>query len=748
MKFTTLEAIPAVKDYLDRIGAESRSTRVAVIREEGSLGYWTDLYTIRFSKEGEVSVLPETNPLVCPTTEEAQLIKTAFSSIVWPEHVFIDDENDPKLPKVWREAEEKNRFVFRNTEGKIIMLQVRVDEPNKKKYIPITYWSDGEYRFCEPGEKIPLYGQENLKKSPFILLVEGAKTAKYLQWMIDGETPEAREALSSHPWGDKLKAFCVCAWVSGALSPLRSDWSPINKSGAQKVYVALDNDAPGRQALPMIAKQIRLVTHAIEFTNEWPACADLYDPFPEVFFKEIQGKKYYVGPSMTDCSYPATWMTDLVTVTEGKKERKVPVLRSHAKGLYQWIEDQGSFCYLEQPELNYSAETLDACLRPFSDSKKTSELILQNFNGRVVSFDYNPSTTKRKILVNGSPVINLYTPSEIKPQAGDPGPWLEFMEQLIPDEEERGHLLRWIATLYAKPEIRMIFAPLLISTQTGTGKSTLGQIAATLVGRQNASFPNEQAVSSEFNGWASKKRLVVVNEIYSGHSWKMFTRLKEMITDDVITLRMMRENPINISNYAHFFMCSNSLAALKIDAQDRRIFAPSVTEERWPDHKWNDFHEWLESGGYSIVAQWCLDYGKYVKRGERAPQTSRKTEMIESSASKAHNKIEELAVAISKEKEPISFSINNVVEWLESVTRGRVYETQLEIRKLFSEFGLRDAKEFGIKKRVSYKSSLTYFVMNESAAKKLNGLDEAQMIDMMKSFTKTPNEIINSEEML
>lgn len=640
-----LNKIAAVDSYLKRIGAEMRGINSAIIKEERGFGYWQDTFTIKFDKDsGNVTVKSHNGePIddVLPTSAEAEAIKEALKTVDWPKPILIDSLNDPKIPDIFKNEPEENRFVFRNERGEIVMLQVRVDgSDGKKNYIPITLWSDGEYRHIESGDKVPLYGLENLKDHSTVLIVEGAKTARYVQWLVDGETAEAIEARDNHPWGNELQHICVLGWCSGALSPNRTDWKPISKAGITRAYVALDNDSVGRSALSEISKNLRCVTHSIEFSDDWPVSADLFDPFPEAFFKETDGKRYYVGPSFYDCVHPATWMTDLVPVLDGKTEKLVPVLRHHAKHLWQWIEETGTFCYLEKPSINKTPDEFDTSVRPFSHAKKTSDLLQQQYNGRVLSFDYSPATNKRKIIVDGKSVINLYEAPSLKPQEGNAKPWLDFMEQLLPNEEERRHMLRWIATLYARPETRMIFAPLLISHETGTGKSTLGKIAEALVGRHNASFPSEQTIAGEFNSWIARKRLVVVNEVYQGKSWKMFTKLKDMITEPTITLRKMFHDPVDISNWAHFLMFSNSFDALKIDDRDRRIFVPEVTEERWGDDRFTDFYEWLDSGGYSIIANWALNFGDYVKKGEKAPDTERKREIVVQSLSDNEQRLE------------------------------------------------------------------------------------------------------------
>jgi len=57
-------------------------------------------------------------------------------------------------------------------------------------------------------------------------------------------------------------------------------------------------------------------------------------------------------------------------------------------------------------------------------------------------------------------------------------------------KRDRIELMRWCATLIARPDIKMNYGVLLISETQGVGKSTLGEkILAPLIGKLNASFP-------------------------------------------------------------------------------------------------------------------------------------------------------------------------------------------------------------------------------------------------------------------
>ena len=133
--------------------------------------------------------------------------------------------------------------------------------------------------------------------------------------------------------------------------------------------------------------------------------------------------------------------------------------------------------------------------------------------------------------------FNLYEPTKIKPKDGDPSTFIEFMQHLIPIKKDREYLLRWIATLIAKPEVRITYSVLLTSETHGRGKTTLADaILRPLVGEDNTSFPNEEQMASRFNGWVAERRLAVVNEIHHGRSKKVYDCIKNIVSDASIDI--------------------------------------------------------------------------------------------------------------------------------------------------------------------------------------------------------------------
>jgi hypothetical protein len=303
--------------------------------------------------------------------------------------------------------------------------------------------------------------------------------------------------------------------------------------------------------------------------------------------------------------------------------------------------------------------------------------------------------------------FNTWRPGYIKPMPAEryrpelAKPFLDIMEQLIPDEAERTQLLRWCATLVARPEIKMHFGVLLISETQGVGKSTLGEaILAELVGLHNVSFPSESSiVDSSFNSWAAQKRLAVVHEIYAGHGFKAGSRLKSVATDKYTEINRKYLAEYRISNYLHIFACSNSLKAIAIDddTNERRWFIPRVTEEVRPQAYWAGFNRWLtEEQGLEIILRWAEEFLKVhqpVMPGERPMMTDMKREVVEESRSPGERLAHDLARMVVEEGRRAVFKMSDVRLYVANrLCGGNVAraESERRLKKVMVAAGMRE----------------------------------------------------------
>ena len=635
--------IPALKEYIERIGAEQINFRRFVVSERRG-GYKADRITIKVEPDGTITVWAKekgTTKDFEPTEVEQAAIKAAFVGLDFPTSIAATNAQVKELRLRLGAILNENFFVLLDVgSDAAIMCQHRIEDDDGKRYAPWTMWSDGEWRMMEPDGLLPLW-RPTKKRHTYIMLHEGAKTACLVDRLCYSDDAEAKDARAKHPWAAELKGYDHWGWIGGAPNPHRTDWA---KLPAGDVVLALDNDQIGTDAASTISrtlKQRRL--GAILFDDKFPKHFDLAEPWPRIE-KWWKGERY-VGPSLDQMLKPATWATDVLPNPAGKGR---PIIKIRPTFVEEWLVsiEPSVFVHRWYCDRHLSPEQFNALVRPFSDTHDTARLMTPIFSSQVDSLTYQPFKRQsgRHVAevetIEGRRLVNTYRPPDVKPMEGDPGPWLEFMAHLIPDDRDRLETMRWCATLVAT-EIKMTYALLLISETQGVGKSTLGErILAPLVGMHNASFPSEQMMTeNKFNEWRAHKRLIVVHEIYSGHSRVTYDKLKPVVTDDNTTVDRKFMASYTIRNLAEIIAASNSLRAMYLDDDDRRWLVPRVTEQIKPHAYWVGFHAWLNSDGLAIIGWWAEEFLRTVNpvaRGEHAPLTSAEQEVIEESMSEGY----------------------------------------------------------------------------------------------------------------
>ena len=702
-KISSLTDINPVREYLNRVGAEPRSLKTAVVREMNGK-YWRDVAIIRFGQGGEIS---------CSTLEHnpTELEQSAIAA-AWNEHDFPKVKHLKRIIEptpIMKAAEDKDIFEFRDESGEnIIMVQVRIETEDGKAYVPHTYWDDGKWRCAEPDGDLPLWGMDQLKEHKTVFIHEGAKGARYCRWMAEGKNEAARRARDAHPWGRELMGAAHLGWTGGAMNPNRTDWSVLTKHGVDRAYIVADNDAEGKDAISAISRYLRMLTFSIEFNNSFPDSFDLGDDFPPEMFKKLGAEGFYSGPAMRSLTQPSTWATDQVPNPSGQG-RPISVLRDSFKRLWSYIEEADAFVCTEMPEIMRSEAVFNKMTAGFSHVAETSKLLVKNYKGRSAKVCYRPDHKGRLVEYRGANAINLHVPGNVKAVPGDPSPWLEFLSYMFINEDECKEVERWCATLIARPDIRMSYGLLLISETQGIGKTTLGAtVLAPLVGHHNVGFPGENDITSAFNDWVAHKRLAIVNEIYSGSSWKAYHALKSIITDNDVTVNQKYMRQYVIDNWCHLLACSNSMRALKMEMDDRRWLYPEMAEVPWKAKQFTDFRRWVQSGGLSIIKHWAENYGDFVGPAARAPMTERKKEMIEGSRSEGQSHAAALGELLKDHGQPGALLMKDVVAWVRLAVQGRMFDSDYEIRRSMADSGLRPWK-----KRIKHNGWLQHAMIND-----------------------------------
>lgn len=743
IKIEYLTDLPAVKAYIKRIDAEFVNVREAHVRERVGK-YFREIATIEFDKRtGEVKADPHE---YAPSEREAERIKNEILDAEWP--VWRKARDDDPKPQAVLEASPDDVFEYRDTDGALIMYQVRSEVKGERAYRPYTIYEDGKWRCLMPDlPHIPLWGMENIGTSDVAIISEGGKAARAMQRMISQKTTKDRSAYAAHPWATELDYAVHIGFTAGAFAAKKADWRALKKNGIKQVIIVPDHDEVGYAAVKDIASLVDLPCRVLQFDDRWPVSWDLADPMPDTLFEKRDGKGFYTGPSFHDLLTPATWATELV-IPPGEapdSKKRVAILRSGFKGQWLYVNQTGLFVWKHDPRTRYDETKFNAVMRRWSDVKDTASLVLKSQRINIDKITYRPdvksfSRDEHSRLVNedGDAALNLYTGSKIKSEPGDLTQWHKFLAHLFPEEQSRKCVERWVATIIARPDVRMKYAMLLASVQTGTGKTTLCEsVLRPLVGEKNYSSVGEDGlVNSQFNDWIAEKTLVVCNEIYQAGTWKAANRLKELITDQVIRCNEKYKTPYTLRNHAHFVACSNSPVAVRIEDADRRWLVPEVTEKIWGDANFNAFHSWLKAGGLSHIKHWAEQYGDYVKSGERAPDTKTKKRVIEESRSETCQEAFGLAKAIETEGLALSFSQTALNQWLRTVVHVRDREKDHEIRKAMVEAGMKVWPQ-----RMSLARKTQNVMVSSLLYSQLMALPEEKRGDTIRAALRTPEEL-------
>ena len=660
--------IASLKDYIHRIGAEAKNFRRFEITARVAGGYSAYKGTIFIDDKGKITIRgikdAEEKTKIEPTEAEAAAIIEEYAALkakgVKQPRAIEAGTNVVEAQRLALGVEDENWFVIVGSDRtKAIMCQQRWF-PEKKDgesaYMPWTYFSDGVWRSMEPDNEdgLPLwkpykYFKKNEEKqfSTIIMLHEGAKAARYCDWMCRCDDDDAREALAAHPWGSELRNYEHWGWIGGALNPRRVNWGELknNKLNISKIVMVCDNDKVGASAAGPVARALKGQKLYVVYFDEgddflWPIGFDLADPWPknEYFWNE---RGSYIGPSLNALMFPAIWATERVPTppAEGKVGRpKNPVYKISPQFEEQWgyVGELNLFVSRSHRNRWYFDIQFNRSHKRFSDVDNIAELAPDNDAMCAHGVTYLPGDPRFKVREDATCYINTWTPGHVRANNNDPQPFIDYMKNLIPDDSDRINLMKYVATLIAKPQIRMMFGVLLYSQTQGIGKSTLMEkILTPIIGEHNVSSPSEASMAeASFNSWRSKKRLVLCHEIYSGHSRMVYNRLNSVITEIDFEANDKHIKQYSAKSWAHVIASSNSSQALNIPQEDRRWFIPKVTEEKKKPDYWRYFNIWLVSGGLGAIITWAENFVETegcFQPYDEAPPSSLKNEMIENS---------------------------------------------------------------------------------------------------------------------
>ena len=263
---------------------------------------------------------------------------------------------------------------------------------------------------------------------------------------------------------------------------------------------------------------------------------------------------------------------------------------------------------------------------------------------------FNPAQEQFEITLNkfGKPeTINTYakyTPVAIK---GDVTLFLNHLEILFPDDNDREIILSYMAALAQYPGKKFKWCPVVQGSE-GSGKSALAEILEYVVGEKYTTILDPEALTDKSTKWKDGHFLVLIHEMRDlDGKYAIWEKLKHYISEEKQKMRALYADGIDILAYFNFFIFTNWKDLLPKTDRERRLACFQLPIQTFEDIEKNGltaeyferWYTWLRSeGGLEAVAHYLLHFDlNAVKRENnptnmgRAPKTSTTHLAIEAS---------------------------------------------------------------------------------------------------------------------
>jgi len=302
-----------------------------------------------------------------------------------------------------------------------------------------------------------------------------------------------------------------------------------------------------------------------------------------------------------------------------------------------WVADVDRFVKIDAPNIMWRRASFDAHYKYAAPkgSSKLSENLFGKTQGSIRRFETMGYVPGEGISLDGGRRCNLYRPSKVIPKPGDTTFWDAHLAFLFPNEYERTLLLNWLAWFYQNLKRKPKHALLIQGREQGTGKSFIVDMLCRIIGDHNATAVSQTDLSGNFNGYAMRTKLIVIEELRAVERMSIKTALHDIITQDKISINEKNMPKFEMDNYFGIIGMTNDDAAISLDVSDRRYLVIRTNAKPRDVKYYVSLYAKLNDPDAVAAVAYMLqnwDVGEYDGAG-RAPYTSAKEEMIQSGLS-------------------------------------------------------------------------------------------------------------------
>jgi hypothetical protein len=189
---------------------------------------------------------------------------------------------------------------------------------------------------------------------------------------------------------------------------------------------------------------------------------------------------------------------------------------------------------------------------------------------------FDPSTDDR--IANG--LLNLWTGFSCKPVEGDWSEvrWLIEVSLCDGDAEASNYVLDWIAWKIQNPD-ELPGVALAFKGAKGTGKTTLGELVASLFGSHGLVLSRREQLTGQFTSYLGTACFVLCDEVDFRHaSGKEDGQLKKLVTDRASMIERKGVDAVASTNRLGVMLATNADVVVPASADERRYAVFEVAD--------------------------------------------------------------------------------------------------------------------------------------------------------------------------
>ena len=205
----------------------------------------------------------------------------------------------------------------------------------------------------------------------------------------------------------------------------------------------------------------------------------------------------------------------------------------------------------------------------------------------------------------GKPVLNMWKPAGVVPAAGDAGPILGHFDYLFPKQEEREHVLNYLACMLQRPAEKIAHALMICGVQ-GNGKSTIGYIVQKLVGARNFQEVSGDEMGDKWTTRMVQVQALAIEEAAHGGKYEVYNRYKVLFTGEFFGVQGKGIAPYDGRTPRGIFLFANHDAPLAVTNDDRRFHVSETVNPPASSEYFTALYAALDGATIPAFATWLL----------------------------------------------------------------------------------------------------------------------------------------------